>query len=70
MVEIDWERIRAVKAISLTDDEIEDLFPIVIKCEIEKIDDVFDLRAIMKLSQEILQYKDNQVCNLSPAFIS
>lgn len=62
MVEIDWDRIRAVKAVSLTDEEIENLFPSVVKCEIETIDDVHNLRAIMKLSQEMLQYKDNQVC--------
>ncbi|KAF7992720.1 hypothetical protein HCN44_005064 [Aphidius gifuensis] len=64
MVEIDWDRIRAVKAVSLADEEIENLFPIVIKCDIETIDDIHDLRAIMKLSQEMLQYKDNQVESL------
>ncbi|XP_015122531.1 centrosomal protein cep290 [Diachasma alloeum] len=64
MVQIDWVRIRAVKASSLTDDEIEDLFPMVIKCDTEEVDDILDLRAVMKLSQEILQYKDNQVESL------
>lgn len=63
MVQVDWDRIRAVKAVTLTDDEIEDLFPMVIRCEIEEVDDIKNLRALMKLSQEMLQYKDNQVIN-------
>lgn len=65
MVQIDWDRIRAVKAVSLTDDEIEDLFPMVIRCEIEEVDDIYNLRALMKLSQEMLQYKDNQASDLN-----
>ncbi|XP_063976076.1 centrosomal protein Cep290 [Diachasmimorpha longicaudata] len=64
MVQIDWARIRAVKATSLADEEIEDLFPMVIKCDTEEVDDISDLRALMKLSQEMLQYKDNQVESL------
>lgn len=63
MVQVDWDRILAVKAVTLTDDEIEDLFPMVIRCEIEEVDDIKNLRALMKLSQEMLQYKDNQVIN-------
>ncbi|XP_011300810.1 centrosomal protein of 290 kDa isoform X2 [Fopius arisanus] len=64
MVQIDWDRIRGVRASTLTDSEIEDLFPMVIKCETEDIDDIFDLRTVMKLSQEMLQFKDNQVESL------
>lgn len=61
MVQVDWDRIRAVKAVSLTDDEIEDLFPMVIGCDTEQVDNINNLRALIKLSQEMLQYKDNQV---------
>lgn len=58
---MDWNRIRTVKVSSVTDEEIEELFPMIIKCDVEEVDDIFDLRAVMKLSQEMLQYKDNQV---------
>ncbi|CAG5073805.1 Similar to cep290: Centrosomal protein cep290 (Drosophila melanogaster) [Cotesia congregata] len=64
MVQMDWDRIRGVKAVSLTDDEIEDLFPMVIGCDTEQVDNIHNLRALIKLSQEMLQYKDNQVESL------
>lgn len=61
MVRMDWDRILSIKAESLTDDEIEDLFPMVIRCDVDDIEDVNNLRALMKVSQEMLQHKDNQV---------
>ncbi|XP_015607794.1 centrosomal protein of 290 kDa isoform X2 [Cephus cinctus] len=64
MLHIDWDRVLSVKAVSLTDEEIEDLFPTVISCEVEKIDNMHNLKALMKLSQEMLQHKDNQVESL------
>ncbi|KAG7212966.1 hypothetical protein KM043_002306 [Ampulex compressa] len=64
MVETDWKRILSVNPSTLTDDEIENLCPTVIQCEVEEIDDIHNLRTLMKLSQEMLQYKDNQVESL------
>lgn len=63
MVRMDWDRILMIKAESLTDDDIEDLFPMVIRCDIDDVESIKNLRALMKLSQEMLQHKDNQVCN-------
>lgn len=65
MVQINWDRILSIKAVSLTDEEIEDLFPMVIRCDVESIDDIHNLKALMKLLQEMLQHKDNQVNNLT-----
>ncbi|XP_043268988.1 centrosomal protein of 290 kDa [Venturia canescens] len=64
MVRVDWDRVLSIKAESLTDDEIEDLFPMVIRCDIDDVEDVNNLRALMKLAQEMLQHKDNQVESL------
>ncbi|XP_072743789.1 centrosomal protein of 290 kDa isoform X2 [Anoplolepis gracilipes] len=61
MVRTDWDRILSVNASSLTDEEIEDLFPTVVRCDVNEITDVYNLRTLMKLSQEMLTYKDNQV---------
>ena len=61
MVRMDWDRILSIKAESLTDDEIEDLFPMIIRCDINYVEDIHHLRALVKLSQEMLQHKDNQV---------
>ncbi|XP_076288209.1 centrosomal protein 290kDa [Lasioglossum baleicum] len=60
----DWERILASDPSSLTDDDIEDFYPTLISCDVDEISDVHNLRTLMKLSQEILQYKDNQVESL------
>ncbi|KMQ92334.1 centrosomal protein [Lasius niger] len=61
MVRTDWDRILSVNASSLTDEEIEDLFPTVVRCDVNEITDVYNLRTLMRLSQEMLTYKDNQV---------
>lgn len=61
MVHTDWDRILSVNASSLTDEEIEDLFPAVVRCDVDEITDVQSLRTLMRLSQEIMTYKDNQV---------
>ncbi|XP_033329753.2 centrosomal protein 290kDa isoform X1 [Megalopta genalis] len=60
----DWVRILASDPSSLTDDDMEDLYPTLISCDIDEINDIHNLRTIMKLSQEVLQYKDNQVESL------
>ncbi|XP_076656438.1 centrosomal protein 290kDa [Halictus rubicundus] len=60
----DWERILTSDPSSLTDDDIEDFYPTLISCDVDEISDVHNLRTLMKLSQEILQYKDNQVESL------
>lgn len=57
----DWDRILSVNASSLTDEEIEDLFPTVVRCDVNEIADIHSLRTLMRLSQEMLTYKDNQV---------
>jgi len=64
MVRTDWDRILSVNVSSLTDEEIEDLFPTVIRCDVNEITDVYNLRTLMRLSQEMLTYKDNQVKKL------
>lgn len=61
MVRTDWDRILSVNASSLTDEEIEDLFPTVVRCDVNDITDVYNLRTLVRLSQEMLTYKDNQV---------
>ncbi|XP_050465506.1 centrosomal protein of 290 kDa-like isoform X1 [Cataglyphis hispanica] len=61
MVRTDWDRILSVNVSSLTDEEIEDLFPEVVRCDVNEITDVYNLRTLMRLSQEMLTYKDNQV---------
>ncbi|XP_077268210.1 centrosomal protein 290kDa isoform X1 [Temnothorax americanus] len=61
MVRTDWDRILSVNASSLTDEEIEDLFPTVVRCDVDEIADVHGLRTLVRLSQEMLTYKDNQV---------
>ncbi|XP_078036495.1 centrosomal protein 290kDa isoform X1 [Augochlora pura] len=60
----DWERILASDPSSLTDDDMEDLYPTLISCDVDEISDIHNLRTVMKLSQEVLQYKDNQVESL------
>lgn len=57
----DWDRILSVDPSSLTDDDMEDLYPAMISCDVDDISDIHNLRILMKLSQEVLQYKDNQV---------
>ncbi|KOC58823.1 Centrosomal protein of 290 kDa [Habropoda laboriosa] len=64
MGRIDWDRILSADPSSLTDDDMEDLYPAMISCDVDEISDVHNLRTLMKLSQEILQYKDNQVESL------
>ncbi|CAK9795503.1 Centrosomal protein of 290 kDa [Anthophora quadrimaculata] len=64
MGRIDWDRILSADPSSLTDDDIEDLYPAMISYDVDEISDVHNLRTLMKLSQEILQYKDNQVESL------
>lgn len=64
MVRTDWDRILSVNASSLTDEEIEDLFPTVVQCNLDEIADIHGLRTLMRLSQEMLTYKDNQVNKL------
>ncbi|XP_012225384.2 centrosomal protein of 290 kDa [Linepithema humile] len=61
MVRTDWDRILSVNASSLTDEEIEDLFPTVVRCDVNEIADIHSLQTLMRLSQEMLTYKDNQV---------
>lgn len=57
----DWDRILSIDPSSLTDDDMEDVYPAVISCDVDEISDVHNLRTLMKLSQEILQFKDSQV---------
>jgi len=64
MVRTDWDRILSVNASSLTDEEIEDLFPAVVRCDVDEIADIHGLRTLVRLSQEMLTYKDNQVGKL------
>lgn len=64
----DWDRILSVDPSSLTDDDMEDLYPAMISCDVDEISDVHNLRILMKLSQEILQYKDNQVTTIIPHY--
>ncbi|KAL0133342.1 hypothetical protein PUN28_000825 [Cardiocondyla obscurior] len=61
MVRTDWDRLLSVNASSLTDEEIEDLFPTVVRCDVDEVADIHGLRTLVKLSQEMLTYKDNQV---------
>ncbi|XP_029679653.1 centrosomal protein of 290 kDa-like isoform X1 [Formica exsecta] len=61
MVRTDWDRILSINVSSLTDEEIEDLFPEVVRCDVNEITDVYNLRTLMRLSQEMLTYRDNQV---------
>ncbi|XP_011049830.1 PREDICTED: centrosomal protein of 290 kDa [Acromyrmex echinatior] len=61
MVRTDWDRLLSVNASSLTDEEIEDLFPAVVRCDVDEIADIHGLRTLVRLSQEMLTYKDNQV---------
>ncbi|XP_017893114.1 centrosomal protein of 290 kDa [Ceratina calcarata] len=60
----DWDRIFSADPSSLTDDDMEALYPAIISCDVDEISDTHNLRTLMKLSQEILQYKDNQVESL------
>lgn len=64
MVRTDWDRILSINASSLTDEEIEDLFPAVVRCDVDEIVDIHGLRTLVRLSQEMLTYKDNQVGKL------
>ncbi|XP_020710825.2 centrosomal protein of 290 kDa isoform X2 [Athalia rosae] len=64
MVRVNWEQILSVRASALTDQEIEDIFPMVVSCDVEDVESIQNLRVLMKLSQEVLQYKDNQVESL------
>ena len=61
MVTMDWERVLSINPMSLKDEEIEDLYPMVIEFNVEEASDMHNLKALFKVSQEILQYKDNQV---------
>ncbi|XP_043248630.1 centrosomal protein of 290 kDa [Colletes gigas] len=60
----DLDRILSIDPSSLTDDDIEDLYPAMISCDVDEISNLHNLRVLVKLSQEILQYKDNQVESL------
>ncbi|XP_034174302.2 centrosomal protein 290kDa [Osmia lignaria lignaria] len=60
----DWDHILSIDPSSLTDDDMEDLYPAMISCDVDEISDIHNLRTLMKMSQEILQYKDNQVESL------
>ncbi|XP_066583835.1 uncharacterized protein [Prorops nasuta] len=60
----DWDRILSINPSSLTDEDIEDFYPAIINCNVDEISNVANLQTILKVSQEILQYKDNQVESL------
>lgn len=64
MVRINWERIFSLNVSSLTDEEIEDLCPTIMRCNVDEISDIKNLQTLMKISQEMLQYKDNQVSQI------
>ncbi|KAK2587709.1 hypothetical protein KPH14_003822 [Odynerus spinipes] len=64
MVQTNWERIFSLNVSSLTDEEIEDLCPTIIRCNVAEIINVHNLQMLMRISQEMLQYKDNQVESL------
>ncbi|XP_035723608.1 centrosomal protein of 290 kDa-like isoform X1 [Vespa mandarinia] len=64
MVRTNWEQIFSLNISSLTDEEIEDLCPTIMRCNIDEISDVQNLQMLMRISQEMLQYKDNQVESL------
>ncbi|XP_014607132.1 PREDICTED: centrosomal protein of 290 kDa isoform X1 [Polistes canadensis] len=64
MVRTNWERIFSLNVSSLTDEEIEDLCPTIMRCNIDEISDMQNLQTLMRISQEMLQYKDNQVESL------
>lgn len=61
MVAVDWDRVLSLNPLSLKDDEIEDLYPMVVECDAEEINNIHNLQALFKISQEILQIKDSQV---------
>jgi len=61
MVHTDWDRILSVNVSSLTDEEIEDLFPVIVHCDVDEISDTYSLQTFIRISQEILSYRDNQV---------
>lgn len=61
MVEIDWDRVLSINPVSLRDEEIEDFYPMVAECDIEEVSNIHNLKVLFKISQEILQYRDNQV---------
>jgi negative regulator of sigma E activity len=61
MVHTDWDRVLSVNVSSLTDEEIEDLFPVIVHCNVDEISDIYSLRTLIRISQEILSYRDNQV---------
>ncbi|KAL2711712.1 centrosomal protein of 290 kDa-like isoform X1 [Vespula squamosa] len=64
MVRTNWERIFSLNVSSLTDEEIEDLCPTIMRCNVDEISDTHNLQTLMRISQEMLQYKDNQVESL------
>nr|XP_050862423.1 centrosomal protein of 290 kDa isoform X1 [Vespula vulgaris] len=64
MVRTNWERIFSLNVSSLTDEEIEDLCPTIMRCNVDEISDIHNLQTLMRISQEMLQYKDNQVESL------
>ncbi|KAK2580640.1 hypothetical protein KPH14_007746 [Odynerus spinipes] len=64
MVQTNWERIFSLNVSSLTDEEIEDLCPTIIRCKVDEVTDIHNLQTLMRISQEMLQYKDNQVESL------
>lgn len=67
MVAVDWDRVLSINPQSLKDEEIEDLYPMVVECDAEEINNIHNLQVLFKISQEILQIKDSQV-NFFPHF--
>lgn len=57
----DWDHLLSTDPSSLTDDDMEDFYPAIVSCDVDDISDIHNLRTLIKLSQEILQYKDHQV---------
>ncbi|XP_043474631.1 centrosomal protein of 290 kDa isoform X2 [Leptopilina heterotoma] len=64
MVAVDWDRVLSINPQSLKDEEIEDLYPMVVECDAEEINNIHNLQVLFKISQEILQIKDSQIESL------
>ncbi|XP_046997313.1 centrosomal protein of 290 kDa-like [Schistocerca americana] len=61
MVQIDWKRISAVEPVELTEDEKEDWFDAITECEISSNISHENCISLLRVAQEILKFKGDQV---------
>lgn len=64
MDELDWEKISRQKISLFDEDELQELVAEIIECQGDGIENVGSLRALFRISQQLLQHKDNQVKNV------